>query len=251
MSTFPEYEFHRISQVFPLMSDAEIDELAGDIMANGLTHPIILFERRILDGRNRYLACKKAGVEPTFCEYTGDTPIQFSLSLNLHRRHLTLSQRAAIAVELATLPQGARTDLASNEARFSQSQAADIMDVSRSTVQRAADVRTADPELLDQVKAGEMSLEDARRAIAPESAAGERDTSTVTSWTAPESNGNGEPDNDATDTQSEATTADITDEEFVIEEFKRLVKELAKDYDIDMTVAEIKSCIKKYLDRKK
>ena len=249
METFPEYEFHRISQVFPLISDAEIDELAEDIKANGLTHPIILFEEKILDGRNRYLACKKGGVEPTFCEYTGDTPIQFSLSLNLHRRHLTLSQRAAIAVELATLPQGARTDLASNEARFSQSEAADTMDVSRSTVQRAAEVRTADPELLDQVKAGEISLEDARRAIAPEGAAGESDTKTVTSWAGPESSGDGEPDNDVTDTQSEPTITNITDEEFIIEEFKRFVKELARDYDMDITIAEIKSCIKKYLNR--
>jgi hypothetical protein len=159
-------------------------------------------------------------------------------------------------VELATtLPQGARTDLASNEARFSQSQAADIMTVSRSTVQRAADVRTADPELLDQVKAGELSLEDARRAIAPEGAAGESDTKTVTSWAAPESNGEGEPDNDVTDTSSdeneEPSADDTTDEEFIIQEFKRFVKELAKDYDMDMTVAEIKSCIKKYLDRRK
>jgi ParB-like chromosome segregation protein Spo0J len=182
---FPEYAYHPYN-VFPVISDAEIDELAEDIKTNGLTHPIILFEGKILDGRNRYLACKKADVIPDFFEYPGDTPIQFSLSLNLHRRHLTLSQRAAIAVELATLPQGARTDLASNEARFSQSQAADIMDVSRSTVQRAADVRTADPELLDQVKAGEMSLEDARRAIAPDGAAEDCDTSSVTSWTAPE-----------------------------------------------------------------
>jgi hypothetical protein len=54
-----------------------------------------------------------------------------------------------------------------------------------------------------------------------------------------------------TDTQGEDTSNDITDEEFIITELKRFVKELAKDYDIDMTVAEIKSCIKKYLDRRK
>jgi hypothetical protein len=266
MNTFPEYYYHPFN-VFPVISDAELDELAEDIKANGLTHPIIVYEGKILDGRNRYLACKIAGVTPDFFEYLGDTPIQFSLSLNLHRRHLTTSQRAAIAVELATLPQGARTDLASNEARFSQSEAADIMTVSRSTVQRAADVRTADPELLEQVKAGELSLEEARRAVAPESADGESDTSsvesttqlmssaelntTVSSWTAPETSGEGEPDNDVTDTQSEDTSNDITDEEFIIKEFKRFLKELTKDYDIDMTVAEIKLCIKKYLERRK
>jgi ParB-like chromosome segregation protein Spo0J len=268
MNTFPEYERHPFN-VFPVMSDPEIDELAKDIKANGLTHPIVIFARKILDGWNRYLACKKAGVMPDFFEYPGDTPIQFSLSLNLHRRHLTTSQRAAIAADLANLTNGQRADYAaaSNEAAVSQAEAAEILTVSRSGVQRAVEVRAADPDLHNQVKTGEVSLEDARRAIAPDDAAGEGDASsvesttqlmssaelntTISSWTAPESAGNREPDNDLTDTQSEAANTDLTDEEFIIEEFKRFVKQLAKDYDIDRTVAEIKSCIKKYLDRRK
>jgi ParB-like chromosome segregation protein Spo0J len=165
METTPEYEYHRLSNLFPLMTDSEIAKLAEDIKVNGLAFPIILYDGKILDGRNRYLACRKAGVQPDFWEYEGDAPIQFVLSLNLERRHLTISQRAAIAAELATLPQGARTDLASNEARFSQQQAGDAMDVSRSSVQRAVEVRTADPELHEKVKAGEVSVEEARRAI--------------------------------------------------------------------------------------
>jgi hypothetical protein len=107
-----EYEFHPIANIFPLMSDEELDVLAEDITANGLTFHIILYEGKILDARNRYLACQRAGVEPGFSEYDGDTPIQFVLSLNLHRRHLTISQRAAIAAELATLQDGQRADYA-------------------------------------------------------------------------------------------------------------------------------------------
>jgi ParB-like chromosome segregation protein Spo0J len=160
METTPDYEYHPIANVFPLMTNAELNELAEDIKANGLTCPIILYQGKILDGRNRYLACLKAGVTPDFWEYPGDTPVQFVLSLNLHRRHLTISQRAAIAAELATLPQGARTDLASNEARFSQQQAGDAINVSRSSVQRAVEVMTADPELHGKVKAGAVSVED-------------------------------------------------------------------------------------------
>jgi hypothetical protein len=140
MKKLPEYEFHPLANLFPLMSEEELDVLARDIEVNGLTCPIILYEGKILDGRNRYLACKRTGVIPEFCEYLDDTPLQFVLSINLHRRHLTTQQRAEIADKLATLPQGARTDLASNESRFSQSQAADAMQVSRSSVQR---VRTA------------------------------------------------------------------------------------------------------------
>ena len=37
---------------------------------------------------------------PQFREYEGDTPASFTWSMNGERRHLTASQRAALAVEL-------------------------------------------------------------------------------------------------------------------------------------------------------
>jgi ParB-like chromosome segregation protein Spo0J len=147
MKTTPNYEYHFFANMFPLISDAEIDELAENIKVNGLTSPIVIYQGEILDGRNRYIACQKAGVTPDFWEYTGDTPIQFAISMNLHRRHLNTQQRAEIADNIATLPQGARTDLASFEA-FSQTEAAELMGVSRSSVQRARAerLRRAKPE---------------------------------------------------------------------------------------------------------
>jgi ParB-like chromosome segregation protein Spo0J len=149
MKASPDYKYHPIADVFPLMSDAEIADLAEDIRVNGLTLPVILFQGKILDGRNRYLACQKVGVEPEFWEYPGDTPVQFVLSLNLQRRHLTISQRAAIAADVATLQDGQRADYAAapNGAPVTQSEAADLLNVSHRTVQRAAAVRTADPDL--------------------------------------------------------------------------------------------------------
>lgn len=41
--------------------------------------------------------CQRAVVEPQFREYRGDQPLQFVISLNLHRRHLNKSQRGLIA----------------------------------------------------------------------------------------------------------------------------------------------------------
>src|SRR2546430_2126468 len=77
----------------------EFGELVRDIEERGLLQPIVLCDELILDGRNRYRACRHAGVEPQFEEWSGDSPTAYVLSLNLHRRHLTEGQLAANAVE--------------------------------------------------------------------------------------------------------------------------------------------------------
>jgi hypothetical protein len=66
--------FHRYADIFPLMPDAELAELACDIAAHGLRNPCVRYEGLILDGRNRDLACQQAGVEPAFVDYDGDDP---------------------------------------------------------------------------------------------------------------------------------------------------------------------------------
>src|SRR4029077_1311698 len=89
---------------------AEFDELVADVKTNGLHEPIVVFEEKILDGRNRYRACQAAGVEPTYTTYQGDDPLALVISLNLKRRHLNESQRAMVAARLATLRDGQRAD---------------------------------------------------------------------------------------------------------------------------------------------
>ena len=75
ISSTKHYAFHPICLLFPEMSPEEIQELATDIKAKGLLHPIILYEGKILDGRNRYLTCGIAGVEPRFVVTVhGDCP---------------------------------------------------------------------------------------------------------------------------------------------------------------------------------
>ena len=64
--------FHPICLLFPRMTDDELRELADDIRQNGLLHDIVLYEGKILDGRNRYLACPMAGVKPRFVQWDGE-----------------------------------------------------------------------------------------------------------------------------------------------------------------------------------
>src|SRR5262245_31881179 len=80
--------------------------------------------------------------------------------MNLKRQHLTTSQRAMIAVTLANMRQGERTDLPSFEGKFvSQERAAKLLNVGVASVERAKIVHDSDePELIAAVEAGELSV---------------------------------------------------------------------------------------------
>jgi hypothetical protein len=45
-------EFHALATLFPLLDGAGFDELVADIRTHGLREPIVLFEGKVLDGRN-------------------------------------------------------------------------------------------------------------------------------------------------------------------------------------------------------
>lgn len=85
-----------------MMTDAERVALEQDIKENGLLEPIWLYDGKIIDGRNRYLACLAVGIKPRFRDYTGSEIdlLNYVVSLNLHRRHLSQSQLACLAVEI-------------------------------------------------------------------------------------------------------------------------------------------------------
>ncbi|EPQ8800530.1 hypothetical protein ACUW02_006760, partial [Pseudomonas aeruginosa] len=95
--------FHDYAQLFPLIIGDDYEALLEDIDTNGQRAPIVLYEGKILDGRNRYRVCKDLLIEPRTEEYTGDDALGYVLSLNLYRRQLTVAQRALIAAELSSL----------------------------------------------------------------------------------------------------------------------------------------------------
>lgn len=175
-------EYHPAANVFPLLQGEEFEALKADIAANGLREPVWLHpDGRIIDGRNRHRACIEAGVPPAFRTWDGSgSLVSFVVSLNLHRRHLTASQRAAVAVDVLPMLEDearerrtktqfggggtiATTDSESGKAR---DRAARIVGVGGRYVQDAKSLAAAAPELFAQVRSGEMTIPQARRQAA-------------------------------------------------------------------------------------
>ena len=95
---------HAAAEIFPMMSDDKLQELADDIRANGQRQPVLLFDGAVIDGRNRLRACEIAGVKPITKDVTaaevGPSPTAFVISLNLKRRHLNAAQAGLVALKV-------------------------------------------------------------------------------------------------------------------------------------------------------
>ena len=92
---------HSLAMMTPALEPESFWALVEDIGENGQQLPIILVNGQIFDGLHRELACFEAGVAPWYQEWDGTgSPAKLKASLELFRRHLTPSQRAALTVGL-------------------------------------------------------------------------------------------------------------------------------------------------------
>lgn len=164
---------HQLCSIFPRLAEAEFSALCRDIATNGLNQPIVLHDGLILDGGNRYRACIELGIEPEIVKFSGSDPVSFVLSANLHRRHLSAGQSAAIvaaAQDWATA-QGHGGDRKSDQrARLPLENIADraaTAGVSERTQKDADKVARINPELAKQVAHGEITLPQAVAVIRP------------------------------------------------------------------------------------
>jgi ParB-like chromosome segregation protein Spo0J len=178
---------HPIADVWPMMDEAKLRELADDIRKNGQLIPVWLYEEKILDGRNRWAACLIAGVEPKTKEYTGDEPTAFAVSLNDRRRHMNKGSLAAVAAELEPFfakDAAARKKATEGRPRKdsekpvekvpqvslpqpkAREEAAKSVGVNDRYVSDAKKVKTEAPEVFERLKAGKITLQDAKREVA-------------------------------------------------------------------------------------
>jgi hypothetical protein len=205
MTVTIDYPVHPAAELFPLLVGEELTALADNIRDHGLHEPIWLYEdadlgRVVLDGRNRLVACRIVGVEPAFRTYRGDDPIRFSVSMNVHRRHLTPGQLAAVAVKTVALyeaeakkRQGTRSDLCATWRTSSETTEDDLPNQASSSVLlpvtppraklRAADqaaaavgtsgrgverfkrIQYSAPDLVPEIESGDLELGRAERIL--------------------------------------------------------------------------------------
>ena len=178
MQKMSQLNTHPIADIWPMMSDDDLQGLSNDIKHQGLLTPVWLYEDKFLDGRNRAKACQMAGVKVETKTYTGDNPVAFAFSLNEKRRHLSSGARAALAVEAKPLyeaeakkRQGQRTDL--SDANFQQKvaesqsrdKAATDFGTNHQYVNQAEKVKAQAPEVFEKLKQGKVSMQDAMREV--------------------------------------------------------------------------------------
>lgn len=136
---------HPLADLFPLIESKEFDDLVASIREDGLIDAIVLFDGQILDGRNRYRACRAAGAPPRFEQFTGTNPAKYVAAKNIHRRNLTTNERAIIAAKMAGLSRGSNRfqrksqdiEVVSATSTISLQEAADLLGVERATVANA------------------------------------------------------------------------------------------------------------------
>jgi len=179
----PQLDPHPIADIWPMMSDDDVEKLSADIKSLGLLSPVWLYEGKILDGRNRAKACQMAGVKVETKTYTGDNPVAFAFSLNEKRRHLSSGARAALAVEAKPLYEAEakkrqirkpasvtqkveeQNQGKSRNDRQSDGQAAADFGTNRQYVNQAEQVKAQAPEVFEKLKQGKVSMQDAMREV--------------------------------------------------------------------------------------
>lgn len=165
------WEVHPAASIFPLMTDDEFLALKEDIRSKGQREDVVLWEGKILDGRNRYRACQELGIDVQWRELPEcDDPIDYVLSKNLYRRHLTESQRAQCAADVATLKRGSNQHKPKTEdvqiCTSTVDQAAEAFGVSRRSVATAKHVADkGDKSVIEAVKAGAIKVSAAAKLV--------------------------------------------------------------------------------------
>lgn len=154
-------EVHPLAAKYAMLPDDEMDDLAAHITENGLEQPCTLdWLGRLVDGRNRVEACRRAGVEPRFVVHPGLTDdkavARFIRGANNKRRNQSNGQAAATEA-FCLVAEGKR-----RKGRWDRRSISREIRDNRTLydlLSQAGFILDWAPDLLDQVALGELSIE--------------------------------------------------------------------------------------------
>jgi len=178
--------------IFPEANEEDFNRLLEDIRNNGFdqSQPVIVYDGAILDGWNRYRACRAIGISPAIKTFDGDQSAALRLVMRTNkRRNLNKGQWAAIAVEaedvLSVIAEQVERERRERQAEAQKlsdkklsdtpkpehaektaTKAAELFNTNRTYVNQAAKVKSEAPEAFEKVKAGKMTLQDAMKEVA-------------------------------------------------------------------------------------
>src|SRR5205823_8402966 len=173
---------HAHAALVPAMSGEHYRGFCADIARRGLRVPLeITAANIVLDGVTRLRAARDLGLTavPVRIVEAADE-LEYALLAAIERRQLTPSQRAALAVELQQYQEAReaaktrqRANLKNQQDEVAElpprgktrDQAASWASVSSRTIQNAATVRAADPELFEQIRQGRIPADRAARRV--------------------------------------------------------------------------------------
>ena len=149
---------HPYADKFPMLPQAELEELAQSIRDSGLRQPIVVtVDGLILDGRNRFQACRMAGVEPESVVYEGADLAEYVLDSNITRRNMSTGQRA-MATALVLEADGRRANGRWKRGSIDIGGSANISDW-QSRLKEAGIILDYSPALAGRVLDGSLALD--------------------------------------------------------------------------------------------
>ncbi|MCM3778806.1 DNA N-6-adenine-methyltransferase [Microbacterium hydrocarbonoxydans] len=197
---------HPLADLLPKMTDIDLAELVADIAEHGQRDAAVTWvdpsgTEWLLDGRHRAHAARELGRPLVTKRFAGDESAarDFVISVNVKRRHLSVSQRALVAAAFATRQRGGSSGSsgpASSPLAPTQREAALSMGVSERSVRDGSVVLAEGrDDLIRAVANGEMSVSaaaaESRRERTPRQAAtalfmNHRRSSSSDAWLTPD-----------------------------------------------------------------
>lgn len=183
MSGTKNLKYHALSEYFPMLNFEDRKKLKESIAQIGLLEPIMLYEGRILDGRNRYEVCLELDIEPHF-KVIVKNAFAIAIAANLARRHMSGVQRGGVLRKLyppavgvgdrgAGAPALGLKELPPEGTKLTTGQIADLVGLSvsedgkNSQIKDFDYVKSKNPAKAEAVIESRISLSEALRDVRP------------------------------------------------------------------------------------